>query len=108
MMAEGRLDVSKASLAQIAKLVHELARAGGAVGFRDHAREEMKKDDLTEVDVLTVLKGCAVVERQGERKFRAEGSTESGERVTVILVLFRDRTGLLVWTVWKIVKGAKR
>lgn len=34
--------------------------ADGTVGFPKHAREEMAKDHLTEIDVVNVLRGGAV------------------------------------------------
>lgn len=107
-MAEMRRLPDNASLSQVAKRIREIVRRVGAIAYTDHAREEMAKDALTEPDILNVLKGCAVTERQGPRKYRAQGRTEAGESVEVILILYRDESGLLVCTVWKAVKGVKR
>lgn len=95
---------ANAPLAQVARRIREMVKAGREVVFSSHALDEMRADKLTIDDVRTVLSGCAVVERQGAPKFRAEGGTVDGERVAVVLRIFEDETDLFIITVWKIDK----
>lgn len=71
----------------------------GTVGFSDHALDEMRKDRLTTVDCVNVLRGGVVEQGELER-----GSWRYRVRTNVICVVvaFRSETHLVVVTAWRI------
>lgn len=82
------------------KLIGEILRSpAGRVTYSRHAREEMKKDDLTEVDVVNVLRGGRITEpaeeQDGTWRYRVHT-----EKIWVV-VAFRSATELVVVTVWR-------
>jgi len=79
------------------RLIAEIVR-NGTVGYSNHALDEMKKDDLSTVDVLNVLRG-GVVEFSEEinRTWRYRVRTS---RMTVV-VAFRSEAVLSVVTAWR-------
>lgn len=83
-----------------------MARAG-AISFdqKNHALNEAAKDGFTIADIKYVLERCAVVEDQGNSKYRCEGRTVDGTPMNVITrlrVIVKNRQDVLVITVWKI------
>lgn len=79
------------------RLIAEIVR-NGTVGYSSHAFDEMKKDDLSTVDVLNVLRG-GIVEFSEEinRTWRYRVRTV---RMTVV-VAFRSESVLSVVTAWR-------
>jgi hypothetical protein len=71
----------------------------GMVGFTKHAREEMGKDKLVEVDVVNVLRGGAVEPGEWEN-----GSWRYRVRTArmVAVVAFRSESALSVVTAWRL------
>jgi hypothetical protein len=61
----------------------------------------MRDDHLSVRDLETVLGGCAIVEREEESKFKAQGRTIDGAVVFVIVRLVELDTGLYVITVYR-------
>ncbi len=73
--------------------------AEGAVNFTKHARDEMAKDRLVEIDVVNVLRGGKVEPGEWENgswRYRVRTS-----RMAVV-VAFRSETVLVVVTAWRI------
>ena len=70
----------------------------GVVEFSTHAREEMKKDNLSEIDIANVLRGGWPGPGEFERgSWRYRVSTQS---ITVV-VAFRNESWLVVVTAWR-------
>ena len=70
----------------------------GVVEFSNHAREEMKKDNLSELDIVNVLRGGWPGPGELERgSWRYRVSTSS---ITVV-VAFRNESWLVVVTAWR-------
>jgi Domain of unknown function (DUF4258) len=73
--------------------------AGGLLAFSKHAREEMAKDDLTDVDVRNTLRAGTVSPGELERgTYRYRVSTS---RMTAAVV-FRSEVHAVVVTAWRI------
>ncbi|QSQ21166.1 DUF4258 domain-containing protein [Pyxidicoccus parkwayensis] len=72
---------------------------GGRVGYSRHAREEMEKDDLTEVDVTNVLRGGRIIEPAElgpvDWTYRVHTSLQC------VVVAFRSETELVIVTAWR-------
>ena len=51
----------RGSLPDAATIIRSLAASGARIWFSKHARDEMRKDELNEVDVREGLVGCSVV-----------------------------------------------
>jgi hypothetical protein len=60
----------------------------------------MRDDHLSLRDLETVLRGCAIVEREKESKFKAQGRTIDGAVIFVIVKLVELDTGLYIITVY--------
>ncbi len=73
--------------------------ATGTVGFSRHALEEMKKDGLSTVDCLNVLRGGVVEPGEFEK-----GSWRYRVRTSMIYVVvaFRSEDALAVLTAWRL------
>lgn len=71
----------------------------GTVTFSSHARAEMKKDKLDEVDVVNVLRGGVVEPGEYEN-----GSWRYRVRTPkiVVVVAFRSEAELVVVTAWRV------
>jgi hypothetical protein len=79
------------------RLIGQIVRKG-TIGYSNHALDEMRKDDLTTVDVVNVLRGgvvefCEEVRRTWRYRVRTS-------RMTVV-VAFRSETWLTVVTAWR-------
>jgi len=71
----------------------------GTVGFSGHALEEMRKDRLSTVDCVNVLRGGVVEPGEWERgSWRYRVKTN----VICVVVTFRSETHLVVVTAWRI------
>ena len=83
---------------QARKLAREILTSG-RIGFTRHAREEMEKDDLTEVDVVNVLRAGQLTEpgemEKGTWRYRIHTA-----RIWVV-VAFRSVAELVVITAWR-------
>ncbi|MEY4515560.1 MAG: hypothetical protein RLZZ450_7682 [Pseudomonadota bacterium] len=82
--------------------VKKLIRAilsDGTVGFTKHAREEMAKDKLVEIDVVNVLRGGVVEPGEWEN-----GSWRYRVRTArmVAVIAFRSESALTVVTAWRL------
>lgn len=83
---------------------HRLARTiltTGAVTFSQHARDEMAKDKLVDVDITNVLRGgyCESHDLiQGTWRYRVRTPK------IVVVIAFRSETELCVVTAWRVVK----
>jgi hypothetical protein len=105
----GRTKAKQPSWADVAGYVRKAVESG-KTRFTRHAMEEMKADGLTVVDIGNVLRGCAITEmtgrdvRRGNSKYRAEGSTEDGARVAVIVAVAEDfgDEAIPIVTVWRL------
>jgi lipopolysaccharide export system protein LptA len=65
----------------------------------------MAKDNLDLADMLSVMRGCRIVEQQPAGKYRVEGRTGDGAPVVAICQLQETtRSGKRVFTVWRIIK----
>ncbi len=73
--------------------------ASGRVGFSRHAREEMEKDGLTEVDVTNVLRGGHITEPAEPGKVGWTYRVHT--RLQCVVVAFRSDTELVVVTAWR-------
>jgi hypothetical protein len=80
------------------KRISRLLR-GGRLTYSRHAREEMKKDELTEVDVTNVLRGGHLTEpaenEKGTWRYRVHTN------IIWVVVAFREETELVIVTVWR-------
>lgn len=72
---------------------------GGRVGYSRHAREEMEKDDLTEVDVTNVLRGGHITEPA--EMGTVDWTYRVHTRLQCVVVAFRSDTELVVVTAWR-------
>jgi hypothetical protein len=72
---------------------------GGRVGYSRHAREEMEKDDLTELDVTNVLRGGHLTEpaEMGQVDWTYRVHTQ----LQCVVVAFRNDAELVVVTAWR-------
>ena len=71
----------------------------GTVSFSRHALDEMRKDQLTTVDCVNVLRGGVVEPGELERgswRYRVKTNT------ICVVVAFRSETELVVVTAWRI------
>jgi Domain of unknown function (DUF4258) len=71
---------------------------GGHVRFSSHAEDEMRKDDMTTVDVENVLRGGVVEPAEFERgawRYRVRTSR------MYVVVAFRSAQALTVVTAWR-------
>lgn len=74
---------------------------GGTLGFSKHAYDEMRKDNMTEVDVRNVLKGGAPQPGEIEKgTWRYRVLT----RTMAAVVAFRNETWAVVITAWRLRK----
>jgi hypothetical protein len=73
--------------------------ADGAVNFSKHARDEMAKDRLAEIDIVNVLRGGIVAPGEWEH-----GSWRYQVRTSrmVTVVAFRSESMLVVVTAWRL------
>lgn len=68
-----------------------------------HAREEMDKDNIKVLSILSMLKRCKVVrveQNRFEETWNAEGSDIDGNPMTVVVVAYEDRIKIKVITAW--------
>jgi hypothetical protein len=88
-----------------ARRLRTLANTDGlSVAFSPHAEREMRKDGLTRVDILSILKRCAVVasELHGlEWRWTATGRTCDGDQVEMVCVAEEEEIRIDIVTVWK-------
>jgi uncharacterized protein DUF4258 len=79
---------------RISRLLRE-----GRITYSHHAREEMEKDDLTEVDVTNVLRGGHITEpaenEKGTWRYRVH------THIIWVVVAFREETELVIVTAWR-------
>lgn len=70
----------------------------GTVSFTKHAREEMAKDKLEEIDIVNVLRGGNVAQGEWEN-----GSWRYQVRtlLMVAVIAFRSEEMLIVVTAWR-------
>ncbi|WP_205525515.1 DUF4258 domain-containing protein [Pyxidicoccus trucidator] len=80
------------------KRISAILRAG-RVGYSRHAREELEKDDLTEVDVTNVLRGGHITEPAEMGQVDWTYRVHTG--LLCVVVAFRDDTELVVITAWR-------
>ena len=80
------------------RLIAAVLKMGGAVGFSNHALEEMEKDSLTTVDAVNVLRGGYV--EFCEEKDRTWRYRVRTPRMTFV-VAFRSEHELTVVTAWR-------
>ncbi len=80
------------------KLIRAILK-DGSVGFSTHARDEMHKDNLGEIDVVNVLRGGVVEPGEWEH-----GSWRYRVRTArmVAVVAFRSESALSVVTAWRL------
>jgi hypothetical protein len=105
----GRTKAKQPSLRRVADLVREAVESGGA-RFTRHAMDEMKADELTAVDVGTVLRSCAVTKmtghdiQRGTWTYQTEGRTADGARVAAIVAVADDPGDetISIVTVWRL------
>jgi hypothetical protein len=91
-----------ATLSQVGARVREIVRrTESLILYSTHALHAMWDDHLSLRDLETVLRGCAIVEREKESKFKAQGRTIDGAVVFVIVKLVELDTGLYVITVYR-------
>ncbi|REG31164.1 uncharacterized protein DUF4258 [Archangium gephyra] len=92
-------DPSKPLDANAARKRISLLLRSGQLTYTRHSREEMEKDDLTEVDVTNVLRGGHITEpaenEKGTWRYRVHTNT------IWVVVAFRGETELVVVTVWR-------
>jgi hypothetical protein len=92
-------DVGKALVANAARKRISAILRGGRVSYSRHAREEMEKDDLTEVDVTNVLRGGRITEPA--ELGAVDWTYRVHTRLLCVVVAFRDDTELVVVTAWR-------
>lgn len=93
------VDVSEALGANAARKLLSAIRTGGRIAFSRHAREEMEKDDLTEVDITNVLRGGRITEPAEPGK--SGWTYRVHTRLLCVVVTFRSDTELVVVTAWR-------
>lgn len=70
----------------------------GRVNFSRHAREEMAKDKLVEIDAVNVLRGGVVEPGEWENgSWRYRVRTQR----IVVVIAFRSESALVVVTAWR-------
>ncbi len=88
-----------------AKRLRTLAnKVGLAVAFSPHAEKEMRKDGIDRVDVLSILKRCAVIGCELyalDWRWTATGRTCDGENVGIVCIPTEELIRIDVITVWK-------
>jgi len=81
------------------KRIARILKSEGRVTYSRHARAEMAKDDLTELEVTNVLRGGRITEpaeqEKGTWRYRVHTNT------LWVVVAFRSETELVVVTVWR-------
>lgn len=83
--------------ADVARLAREVIETGTVV-FTNHAREQMRKRDLDEVDVTNVLRAGFCDGADFERKsWRYQMHTQ---KICVVIV-FRSETKAVIVTAWR-------
>lgn len=79
---------------RISRLLRE-----GRITYSRHAREEMEKDNLTEVDVTNVLRGGHLTEpaenEKGTWRYRVHTN------IICVVVTFREEPELVIVTAWR-------
>lgn len=77
----------------------KVALKGGSISFSQHARDEMEKDRLTDVDIANVIRG-GFCEGAGEL---IQGSWRYRMRTQriVVVIAFRSDVDLRVVTAWR-------
>ncbi|MBZ4419819.1 DUF4258 domain-containing protein [Myxococcus sp. RHSTA-1-4] len=92
-------DASKPLPQNVARKLISTILTNGRVGYSRHAREEMEKDDLTEVDVTNVLRGGRIFEpaEMGQASWTYRVHTPR----QCVVVTFRNDTELVVVTAWR-------
>ena len=79
------------------RLIREILENGGVI-FSAHALEEMAKDDLSEIDIVNVLRGAMPSPGEyenGSWRYRVATPTMA------IIVAFRSEEKLVVVTAWR-------
>ena len=80
------------------KLIRQIVMSG-TVGLSKHAEDEMRKDDLSMVDCVNVLRGGVVEQPELERNsWRYRVRTNR----IVVVVAFRSAKAISVVTAWRI------
>jgi hypothetical protein len=93
----GRLDISEQLPgSQAARLAKTIIRDGSTV-FTRHARDEMKKDDLLETDVVNVISG-GVINEPGELGHRGDWCYRVRTGRATVVILFRSHEEMVVVT----------
>lgn len=88
------------------KLLSEiLSSPTGRIGFSSHARDEMRDDDLTEVDVVNVLRGGRILEpaEQVGGTWRYRVHTD----LICVVVAFRSTSAATVVTTFRKQRGGR-
>lgn len=86
------------------KLIREILENGTLVFSDPHALEEMKKDNLTELDIVNVLRAGQVDHPELEHgDYRYKFYTQK----IVVIVSFRAKDNAVVITAWKLKSKGK-
>ncbi len=93
------IDVNRALPPTVARKLISSILADGRVGYSRHAREEMEKDDPTEVDVTNVLKAGRIIEPAEMGQVNWTYRVHPQPRCVV--VAFRSDAELVVVTAWR-------
>jgi Domain of unknown function (DUF4258) len=88
-----------------ARRLRTLANKDGvAVAFSPHSEKEMRKDGITRVDILSILKRCTVIGCELcaiEWRWTARGGTCDGENVEIVCIPEEELIRIDVITVWR-------
>ena len=100
----GAEESRKLSTWDAARLIRQRVRDVPDLGFSRHARQRMDERDVAISEVLTVLRGCAVLEVTGDpRAWRcvAQGRA-AGRPITVVVILDEEveTEPLAIVTLW--------
>lgn len=88
-----------------AKRLRTLAKKDGVtVAFSPHAEKEMRKDGITRVDILSILKRCAVTRCELyalEWRWTATGRTCDDENIEIVCIPEEELIRIDVITIWR-------
>ncbi len=90
---------------EVAKTIRDwIRREDVKLTFSKHAEDEMRNDRLTRIDIVRILRSCAVMESHMGRfdwLYTAESKTVDGDAVAVVVALFEAEIRIEVVTVFK-------
>ena len=88
---------------RVVKMIRKILKKNPQnVGFSDHGKKEMQKDDLLITDIINVLASpTSRVSHQGEYKNGSYRYRYGTSKITVVVAFWPNGKGLNVVTAWR-------